>query len=559
MLSNNITNIYIFFPEYILFIITIFYFTLFFFPTFIRSYLLNIFHYIYLFLKKKNIINIKEDIFFDRLYVLIGCLSFLVILYYIIDIYFLLDNFKDGGIHVWYLSVTMFSMIFKFFIILFAFLIFIILFFCVDDNYFKDVIDFKFFCILFFLILNGILWSICVDHLLLLFLCLEIQSLGYYIISGMKRESFKATNSSLHFFYLSVFISCLFLISLLALYISTGSLYINDILVFAQSNSNLEPGQPVLDYVKVRHSLSTIFICGSWFCLSSVFFKLAAIPFHFWVANLYTNTHLISFLLFYILPKFAYFFICFKLICVFHPVFFTRLGHHFYFFSFFLTFFTGFFYAFYETNFRKLLAYSAVMNLGIFMLAAVSFNTVQGIAACLIYFICYAFTSYSILLIFYIMTTIEKGHHLSNFSLYDFARIVYLNPLLGVLLTINFLSFAGIPPLGGFFVKFFLINKIAAISEMGHIYVFYVLALTVCAASIYVRAVNILYSEVKFYGFNNILKDWVYTKSINWVFLFLLIFCLIIIFLFAFYFTFLESHIITCVKKFLSFLFGRGF
>ncbi len=557
---RNINLFFIFFPEFLLFIVTLFYFILFFFSKLNATSELEIFSKIYFFFKNLGFVDLDKDSFLHRLYVCIGLFSFIIMLFFIINNYFVLDLLDDGGITYWYLSVSTFSLIFKFFIVVFSFFIFSILLFFSNDPYFKEVIDFKTFYLLFFLILNGIFWSLCVDHLLLLFLCLEIQSLGYYIISGIKRESFSIVNSSIHFFFISVFFSCIFLVSLIGIYKTIGSFDFYDILVYCQSNTTLSLGTPVLLYKDVPHSFDNYFIWSAFFCLFAIFFKLGGVPFHFWMVNLYTNTHLVAFLLFYILPKFAYFFVCFKLICIFHPVFFTVTGHHFYFFFFYMTFCTGIAYCYIEISVRKVLAYSAVMNLGFFMLSAVSLNIIQGIVVCLIYFICYAFTSFSFIITYSIFNSLELKEHMRQIYFYDFARLVLLNPLLGINLLFCYLSLAGIPPLGGFIAKYYVISHLSSSTEIGFSCGLYLTILAVCGAVIYVRGINYLFITVRLYGIKYIMStSWKQAKYPHFGYILLLIICFICVFLFTFYFSFFESHILLAVKKFLNFLFGGGF
>jgi NADH-quinone oxidoreductase subunit N len=106
------------------------------------------------------------------------------------------------------------------------------------------------------------------EDLLIFFLAFEIQSLGFYVLTGLKRYSNSSVTAALNYFFYGALFSCFFLLAITLLYFFTGStslFEIHSLLISLPSND----------------SFSAVLVICIWFSIFVVFFKLAVFPFHF--------------------------------------------------------------------------------------------------------------------------------------------------------------------------------------------------------------------------------------------------------------------------------------
>lgn len=126
--------------------------------------------------------------------------------------------------------------------------------------------------------------------LILLYLAIEIQSISFYILSCLKKNSAFSTEASLKYFILGSLASALFLFGCSLIYGITGTINFKD-----------------LTTIFINFNDQSLLIIGSLFILSSIFFKLAIAPFHFWSPDVYEGSPTIVTAFFSIVPKLSIF------------------------------------------------------------------------------------------------------------------------------------------------------------------------------------------------------------------------------------------------------------
>jgi len=188
-----------------------------------------------------------------------------------------------------------------------------------------------------------------------------------------------------------------------------------------------------------------------------------------------------------------------------------------------LSLFIGIFNAMYQYKIKRFLAYSSIATVG-FVLIAFSTMTFDGFFSGLYYVFCYIF---SVVLFFFILLNIRK-YNLKEFNeLFDLSLLNNNNSILLLFICFIFLSFAGIPPLIGFFGKFFIFFSL--LNSFNYFVLFVIFALSVISSFYYIRVIRFIYftkiSEYNFY----------YYFNLNYIFFFIFYFNVLFIFFFDYF------------------------
>ena len=326
-----------------------------------------------------------------------------------------------------------------------------------------------------------------------LYLAVELQSLCFYVLAAIKRNSEFSTEAGLKYFLLSAFSSGLLLFGCSLIYGFTG------VTNFSELGKIFTGG--TLDILASTSSLPACEL-GMVFLLVGFLFKTTAAPFHMWSPDVYEGAPTGVTAFFMITPKAAIF-------AVFLRVFFVG------FYDFIvpwqkiliicslISLIVGTLSALSQTRIKRLLAFSSIGHVG-YLLAGFACGTIEGVQALLIYLFVYIFMNINIFAILLcemrrVSTFIQSG---TNYGIKNVPRIKYItdlaflartNPLLALTLTITMFSMAGIPPLAGFYSKAFLF--FATMSSN-----LYVLAIIGVLASVlscfyYIRLIKIMYFE----------------------------------------------------------------
>jgi NADH-quinone oxidoreductase subunit N len=322
----------------------------------------------------------------------------------------------------------------------------------------------------------GMMLTISANDLISLYLALEFQSLALYVIAAFHRDRLRSTEAGLKYFVLGV--------------LSSGLLLYGSSLVYGYTGAT---GFPEIAGVVQRSGASIGFIFGLVFVLAGLVFKIAAVPFHMWTPDVYEGAPT---------PVTAYFASAAK-ISAMAMVIRVILG------AFpgvtaewqqivvavaLASMALGGFAAIGQQNIKRLLAYSSIGHVGYALIGLAAATPegagAEGISSVLIYLAIYlAMTLGS----FACVLAMRKGHNTMSEAIQDLAGISREKPLFAFLFAMLLFSLAGVPPLAGFFAKFYVFN--AAIQA--HLYWLAVagVILSVVSAYYYLRIVKIMYFD----------------------------------------------------------------
>ena len=330
------------------------------------------------------------------------------------------------------------------------------------------------------------------SDLISMYLSIELQSFGVYILSTLYRDSESATSAGLKYFLLGSLSSCIILLG-------SGLIYTYSGLTNLESLYNLIS---VSENTQILQGLSL----GIVLMIIGYLFKVSAAPLHNWAPDVYNDSPTIVTIWLTIMPKISIFMFLLEiqsqignsLLTVFSITLKNLLLV-----SSLLSLIIGSVVGLAQSKIKRLLAYSTISHVG-FILLALAINTEQGIDSFLFYIIQYSITNLNAFLIlialsyFYTSALKTKSNSLLN-SVQDIKYITELkglffnNPILSLSFTICLFSMAGVPPLLGFFSKQFVLYS-AMQSEYYFMGIVAILV-SVISASYYLKIIKVLHTE----------------------------------------------------------------
>ena len=430
--------------------------------------LLLINSYLVIYLEKNHPIITKE--IFSQIFFLLICMLFLT------------ANNKIQGFFVNFLFLNDISSTFiKFVLIVIA----IFILFPLNRSYFNSKQNFIEYFVLYLLSLLSLLLLISASDLLSVYLIIEMQALSFYILACFKRNSSFSTEAGLKYFISGSFFSGIFLLGASFIFGVLGTLNFYHI--------NLLLSIPISDSLYLEHN---ILIVGILLIVSTILFKLAAAPFHFWAPDVYEGAPLSSTIIFSILPKFSIFYFFFKWLSVLGPI--MSEIQFFFVISGLLSIFIGSFFSLYQKRFKRLLIFSSIAQVG-FLIVAMSINTLNSMASVFFFLTVYIITSFLIWSNFTLLSGFQEK--ISTF-LVKLPTPLFISSLSSFFVTnkiwslsnvLIFFSLAGIPPLVGFFAKVFIISSLL---DKGNIVnSLFLLLLSAISVFYYLRIIKIIFFE----------------------------------------------------------------
>ena len=314
----------------------------------------------------------------------------------------------------------------------------------------------------------GMMIMISSHNFLLLYLGLEIQSLSLYVVSSFRRDNYKSTEAGLKYFILGSLSSGLMLFGISLIYGSTGSI-------------NFEIISSMINYEGFFPGI----VAGLVFLICGFAFKASAVPFHMWTPDVYEGSPTPVTAFFATVPKLA-------AVGVFLRVLFDCFGQiveswqQVIIIISVLSMFLGSVAAIGQNNIKRLMAYSSIGHIG-FVLMGVASGTDKGVSAVLIYMVLYIIMNIGVFV--FILNMERNGVAVTTINSLNMYNNVSKSQTL--FLTVLLFSLAGIPPLAGFFGKFFIFNAainagLSWLAVMGGI-------ASVIAAFYYLRIVYLMY------------------------------------------------------------------
>ena len=273
------------------------------------------------------------------------------------------------------------------------------------------------------------------NHLLILFIGIEVMSVSFYILSGYMRNNAKSVESSLKYFLLGAFATGFLVYGIALIYGSTGSMDYNQIALNINNNALNFPALLPVGVALIVIGLS---------------FKAAAFPFHQWAPDVYQGAPTIVTAFMSTAGKAAAFAAFIPIVTVLMPSAPAKLQMIFAVMSA-ATMLIGNISALAQTNIKRMLAFSSVAHAGYIMMGLVS-GSQYGYGGILFYLTAYMFMQIGS---FIIVAILERNGE-KYLELSDYAGLSKRHPVLAAFMTIFMFSLAGIPPFAGFFGKYFL-------------------------------------------------------------------------------------------------------
>ena len=322
--------------------------------------------------------------------------------------------------------------------------------------------------IIILLSILGMFFMVSANDLILFYLGLELQSLSLYILASIDRDNLRSSEAGIKYFVLSALSSGLLLYGCSLLYGFTGS-----------TNFDLIANQ--LNKENVGAVFSMVFI------LVGLAFKISAVPFHMWTPDVSEGAPTSITNYFAVVPRVA----GLALLIKFMLIPFSNILLEWQTIIIFISvasMILGAFAAIVQRNIKRLLAYSSIGHVG-YALAGVATGAISGYESAIVYISIYVIMNIGAFSCLYLLK--KDGQYKENIS--DLSGISKKHPLLAISFLIILFSLAGVPPLGGFFAKFYVFTavleqKMYALAIIG-------LLTTVISAFYYLKIIKTIYFD----------------------------------------------------------------
>ena len=325
----------------------------------------------------------------------------------------------------------------------------------------------------------GMFVMVSSNNLMGLYLGIELQSLSLYVLASLNRDSIKSTEAGVKYFVLGALSSGLLLYGCSLIYGFTGS---TNYYIIAKSFD--------------ANNLALLF--GLVFILVGLAFKISAVPFHMWTPDVYEGSPTSVTAFFALAPKVAGMAAIIRILYV-------PFGNIVIEWQTILIFISvasmilGAVAAIGQSNIKRLMAYSGISHMG-YALAGLVTGTKDGVASTILYVLIYVVMSIGSFVCILVMK--RKNIYLENIR--DLSGLSKNHPLVALSFVVILFSLAGIPPLAGFFAKFYIFVAVVKVE-------FYTLAViglvtSVISAFYYLRIIKIIYfdpSQEKFDPINS--------------------------------------------------------
>ena len=333
--------------------------------------------------------------------------------------------------------------------------------------------------ILILLATIGMMIMVSANDLIAIFIGLELQSLTLYVLAALNRNHLASSEAGLKYFLLGALSSGLLLFGLSYIYGFTG-------------NTNLNLISTTVTSGNIGLIIGIVFVC------SGIAFKVSAVPFHMWTPDVYEGAPTPVTAFFALAPKVA----AIALAVRFLIVGFGDIAFDWQQIIIFLSIASMVFAAFAaiaQKNIKRLMAYSSIGHVG-YALIGLACGTSQGVSSLVIYLSIYLIMNIGVFS--FILSMKNKGEYYENIS--DLSGLYKTHPYYSVVITILMFSLAGIPPLAGFFGKFYIF--IAAIESNLLLLAIVGIVASVVGAFYYLRIIKVIYfdeSKNSFDGFSH--------------------------------------------------------
>jgi NADH-quinone oxidoreductase subunit N len=327
------------------------------------------------------------------------------------------------------------------------------------------------FPVLLVLATLGMLLMISANDLISLYLSLELQSLALYVVAAINRDSVRSTEAGLKYFVLGALSSGMLLYGMSLIYGFTGHTGFTQIAAALTAEGR---------------SLGLIF--GLVFVLAGLAFKISAVPFHMWTPDVYEGAPTPVTAFFAAAPKVAAMAILVRIVInAFEPV--VADWQQIIVFISIASMVLGAFAAIGQKNIKRLMAYSSIGHMG-YALVGLAAGSMAGVRGVLLYMLIYMVMTLGTFACILAMRR-KEGENVENVD--DLAGLSQTNPFMATVLTVLMFSLAGIPPMAGFFGKYFVF--MAAIEAQLYALAIIGVLASVVGAYYYLRVIKVMWFD----------------------------------------------------------------
>lgn len=316
----------------------------------------------------------------------------------------------------------------------------------------------------------GMMLMVSANDMIALYLGLELQSLAIYVLAAINRDSLRSTEAGLKYFVLGALSSGMLLYGISLVYGYTGATGFPEIAA-ALAGSGRQLG----------------LVFGLVFVLAGVAFKLSLVPFHMWTPDVYEGapTPVTAFMA--AAPKMAAMALLVRITMgAFEPI--AADWQQIVVFIAIASMLLGAFAAIGQTNIKRLMAYSSIGHMG-YALVGLAANSPEGVRGVALYMLIYLAMTLGTFA--FILAMRRKEGNVEEIG--DLAGLSATNPVMATILTVLMFSLAGIPPLAGFWAKWYVF--LAAINaDLYALAVIGVLA-SVVGAYYYLRIIKVMWFD----------------------------------------------------------------
>ncbi len=309
-----------------------------------------------------------------------------------------------------------------------------------DDIYSQPA---EYYALMLFSLVGGIL-MVTFTHFISFFVGLEILSVAMYILTGSDKRNLRSNEAALKYFLMGAFATGILLFGIALVYGVTHTFYIEST---ASALANLAPeSRPIFLYVGL--ALVTV----------GLLFKVSAAPFHFWTPDVYQGAPTIFTMFMSTVVKTVGFAALYKILhTAFGPIEKEWLVPVYY--VSMITLIIANFTALFQTNIKRMLAYSSISHAGYILLTIISTQKSTN-ASILYYSLVYTLATITAFGVFKVVSEYLTGRTDRSEDLEGFKGLAKNNPLLAISFSIALISLAGIPLTAGFWGKFYVFRDL---------------------------------------------------------------------------------------------------
>ncbi len=317
----------------------------------------------------------------------------------------------------------------------------------------------------------GMMMMLSANDLIALYVGLELQSLALYVVAAFQRDSERSTEAGLKYFVLGA--------------LSSGMLLYGASMVYGFAGTTTFAG--LAEAFAGEGQASVGLVVGLVFVIAGLAFKVSAVPFHMWTPDVYEGAPTPVTAFFAAAPKLAATGLFLRVMIDPFGALHGEWLQIIWFISV-ASMILGAVAAVAQANIKRLMAYSSIGNIG-YVLVGLAPGTPEGVRGILVYMAIYLFMTIGTFGCILLMR--REGKYVEG--IYDLAGLSKTNPAMAAALAIFMFSLAGVPPLAGFFGKFYVFY---AAVQAGLIWLAVIAVVTsVVSAFYYLRIVKVMYFD----------------------------------------------------------------